>query len=139
ERARRSISADIVAENRSVCRFVGSIASTRLMAGRKPMSSMRSASSRTRTSSVDRSTALRSVRSSRRPGVAITTLAPHPQVRDLGANVRAADHDHAAVTLDVIQLAVILLNLECELARRSEHQHAHSTSRAFTDLLNDGK
>ncbi len=71
-----SMFADIVAENKSVWRFVGSIASTRRIAGRNPMSSMRSASSRTRTSTLDKLTAPRSVRSSSRPGVAINTAAP---------------------------------------------------------------
>ena len=44
------ISASNVAENSSVCRSAGTLARMRLIAGRKPMSSMRSASSSTSTS-----------------------------------------------------------------------------------------
>ena len=39
---------DIVAEKKSDCRALGSFEMMRLMSGRKPMSSMRSASSRTK-------------------------------------------------------------------------------------------
>jgi hypothetical protein len=50
-RARVAISRGMVALKNSVCRFAGSCRSTRRMSGRKPMSSMRSASSSTSTSS----------------------------------------------------------------------------------------
>ena len=50
------ISSGNVAENSRFCRFAGSSASTRLMSGRKPMSSMRSASSRTNVSTREKLT-----------------------------------------------------------------------------------
>ena len=66
----------IVAEKNSVCRVVGMVFRIRLSAGKKPMSSMRSASSSTSTSTPPRFTSLRSRKSHRRPGVAITICAP---------------------------------------------------------------
>ncbi len=45
------ISGGMVAEKKSVCRCLGSAAMTRFTSWMKPMSSMRSASSRTNTSS----------------------------------------------------------------------------------------
>ncbi|MNR27708.1 hypothetical protein D3C85_1449930 [compost metagenome] len=68
--ARVLISLEKVAENSSVWRSFGSIASTFLMSWMKPMSSMRSASSSTRISTPDRSTVFWPAWSSRRPGVA---------------------------------------------------------------------
>ncbi len=66
-----------VAENSRVWRFCrGSLARMRLIDGRKPMSSMRSASSSTRISMPDRSTLRRSRWSSRRPGQAISRSTP---------------------------------------------------------------
>ena len=76
ERASCSICSDMVAENSSVCRLAGSRLSTLRIAGKNPMSSMRSASSSTSTSIIDRSIAPRSVRSSKRPGVATTIATP---------------------------------------------------------------
>ena len=51
-----SISAGMVALNIRVCRRTGSLAMTRLTSWTKPMSSIRSASSRTKISTPDRST-----------------------------------------------------------------------------------
>ncbi len=59
-----------------VCRIFGRIEAIRRMAGRNPMSSMRSASSRTSVCSAPKATSLRSRKSSRRPGVATTRRAP---------------------------------------------------------------
>ena len=57
-------------------RFGGSFEMMRLMSGRNPMSSMRSASSSTNSSTRSRYTTPCVMRSMRRPGVAITTSAP---------------------------------------------------------------
>ena len=73
---RRVISGGIVAEKNSVWRVKGTSLQMRSMSGMKPISSMRSASSMTRISMAFRSRPPRSVKSSRRPGVAITTSAP---------------------------------------------------------------
>ena len=74
--ARRVISGGIVAEKKKVCRVNGTSLQMRSMSGMKPMSSMRSASSITRISMPVRSSLPRSAKSSRRPGVAISTSAP---------------------------------------------------------------
>ncbi|MCY1557603.1 hypothetical protein D9M68_944650 [compost metagenome] len=66
-----------VAENSRVWRFcLGSLARMRLIEGRKPMSSMRSASSSTRISMPDRSTLRRSMWSIKRPGQAMIRSTP---------------------------------------------------------------
>src|SRR4030067_419621 len=74
--ARRFISSGMVAEKRRVCRSLGSRLSIFLISGKKPMSNMWSASSRTRTSSRDRLMVACPIWSSRRPGQATTISAP---------------------------------------------------------------
>ena len=76
EPATFSIERSIVAENRSVWRDFGVAATIFLTEGRKPMSSMRSASSSTSTSTWERCAAPCSMRSMRRPGVAMSTSQP---------------------------------------------------------------
>ena len=71
-----SISFDSVAENSSDWRLNGSAFTMRRMSGRKPMSSIRSASSSTRCFTNEKSAAPWPMRSSRRPGVATTMSAP---------------------------------------------------------------
>ena len=66
---------DIVAEKSRVCRFTGRSARILRMAGRNPMSSIRSASSRTRIRTELSDTSFRFARSSIRPGVATITWA----------------------------------------------------------------
>ncbi|MNS84626.1 hypothetical protein D3C72_1184590 [compost metagenome] len=74
--ARALISSENVAENSRFWRFGGSTASTFLMSRMKPMSSMRSASSRIRISTFDRSTVPWPMWSSKRPGVATRMSTP---------------------------------------------------------------
>ena len=71
-----SISFESVAENMRVCRFTGSLRITRRMLGRKPMSSIRSASSSTRCCRPEKSPLRRSMRSRRRPGHAMMMSTP---------------------------------------------------------------
>ena len=66
----------IVALKNRFCRFCGKSATTLRMSWIKPMSSMRSASSSTKTSSFLRLTAFWPIKSSRRPGVATSTSTP---------------------------------------------------------------
>ena len=73
---RRWISGGMVAEKNRVWRVKGMSLQMRSMSGMKPMSSMRSASSMTRMSTPCSSSLPRSVWSSRRPGVAISTSTP---------------------------------------------------------------
>ena len=68
--------ASMVAENSSVWREAGVAPMIFFMAGQKPMSSMRSASSSTSTSTSPRRTAPCSMRSTRRPGVAMRMSTP---------------------------------------------------------------
>ena len=77
-------SAGSVAENSSVWRSRGSIATIRFMSWMKPMSSIRSASSSTRNSTARRSTSRWPTRSSSRPGVAMTTSTPFIRAADCG-------------------------------------------------------
>ena len=75
----------IVAENSSVWRLLGTAFTMRRTLGQKPMSSMRSASSSTSTSTESRLTALRSMRSIRRPGVATSMSQPALILRICGS------------------------------------------------------
>ena len=75
------ISFDSVAERSSVWRLAGTVVMIRFSGGRKPMSSMRSASSSTTISMPDRSMVRRSRWSIRRPGVATTISTPRRRVR----------------------------------------------------------
>ena len=69
-------SSESVAEKSRVCRDAGVFDTMRRMSGRKPMSSMRSASSRTRVSTCERLQSPELMRSMRRPGVATTRSHP---------------------------------------------------------------
>ena len=71
-----SIGGGIVAENSMVCRVSGSLSQMNSMSGIKPISSMRSASSITRSSQPLSRILPRSNRSIKRPGVAISTSTP---------------------------------------------------------------
>ena len=73
---RRSTVLSMVAEKKRLWRFFGSNDRIFSMAGRKPMSSMRSASSRTTVETAPSWINLRPMKSSRRPGVAMTTWTP---------------------------------------------------------------
>ena len=73
---RLRISSGKVAENSRFCRCTGRSAMMRLMSGRNPMSSMRSASSSTRIETWLNMTVLFCTWSSRRPGVATRTSTP---------------------------------------------------------------
>ncbi len=72
----RSTSFSIVAEKNRLWRDFGRADRIFSIAGRKPISSMRSASSSTTVDTVRRSISLRFRKSSRRPGVAITICTP---------------------------------------------------------------
>jgi transglutaminase-like putative cysteine protease len=74
--ASSAIACGMVAENSMVCRSTGNSLTILRMSRMKPMSSMRSASSSTSTLSASKRTWPCSIRSSRRPGVAITRSMP---------------------------------------------------------------
>ena len=96
--AMRSTSPSSVAENSIVWRSLGVAAMMRSTSGRKPMSSMRSASSRTRILVFLSETAPRSMRSSRRPGVATRICARRASFAcfcDAGAAVDGCDREVA--------------------------------------------
>ena len=94
------------------------------MSRMKPMSSIRSASSRTRISTGDRSIVRWPTWSSRRPGVATTISGPGPQRADLGLEADAAvDRGGADRAVGAVG-ADALLDLERELAGRGEDEDA---------------
>ena len=76
ELAKVSISGGIVAEKKSVCRFAGRSFSMRLMSWIKPMSSIRSASSKTKKSRVLSEMNPWVIKSNKRPGVATKICTP---------------------------------------------------------------
>ena len=78
ESARAAMSRGMVAENSSVWRFAGSVARM------KPMSSMRSASSRTSTSTAPSLACPCPMRSSKRPGVATRMSTPRASAETCG-------------------------------------------------------
>src|SRR6476660_9926114 len=79
--ARSAISRGIVAEKNSVWRLLGSLVTILRMSWMKPMSSMRSASSSTKTSTRSSWTARLCMRSRSRPGVATRTSTPFVSAR----------------------------------------------------------
>ena len=81
---RRAISAGMVAENSSDWRFAGRAAMILRTSRTKPMSSIRSASSRTNTWIPPRSSRPCFMRSSRRPGVAVTMSTPRQRASTWG-------------------------------------------------------
>ena len=114
----------MVAEKNRVCRSVGSLATILRMSWMKPMSSMRSASSRTRTSTSLRRSALLRTRSSRRPGRRDQHVDAVHQGADLLAHRHAADGQRrvdaqvAAIGVEAVE------DLARQFARRAEHQRA---------------
>jgi hypothetical protein len=76
ERARSPTSPSSVAEKSMVWRSTGSLRTIRSTCGLKPMSSIRSASSRTSVRMLESESILRSTRSVSLPGVAMTMCAP---------------------------------------------------------------
>ena len=105
------------------------------MSRMKPMSSMRSASSRMKICTSASDTARCSHRSSRRPGVATRMSQPWRALSICGFSDTPPKIDQRA---QVAVLAVVddaLRNLCGELARRREHQRARIASAAGAQLL----
>ena len=88
------------------------------------MSSIRSASSMTRISIAFRSRPPRSVKSSRRPGVAMTTSAPRAILALLIAERDAADQEREVELVVDAVFAERLLDLGGEFARRLQNERA---------------
>ena len=120
--ARRVISGGMVAEKNSVWRVNGTSLQMRSMSGMKPMSSIRSASSMTRISIAFRSRPPRSVKSSRRPGVAMTTSAPRAILASWSPNDDAADQERKVQLVVDAVFAERLFDLGGELARRLQDE-----------------
>src|SRR5689334_15580563 len=49
-----------------------------------------------------------------------------PQIVDLRFDIRTANHENAVISFHVIQLAVVLLDLQSELARGSKHEYTNA-------------
>ena len=112
----------MVAEKHRVCRFAGSTDKIRRMAGRNPMSSMRSASSSTRMLTWRRSANLRFIRSCKRPGVAITSSEPARRLLNLGLLGYSSDDERGFRHFADAQLFVLFVNLHCELTGWKQDQ-----------------
>ena len=118
------ISSENVAENSRFCRFFGSSARMRLMSRMKPMSSIRSASSRTRISTRERSRLPWPWWSSSRPGRGDEDVDSALQLRGLRADADAAEDHHRRLLRVLAVDANAFLDLRRELARRREDQRA---------------
>ena len=121
-RASETIAAGIVAENSIVWRVSGVCLSRRSTSGRKPRSSISSASSRTSDFTWEMSSALRFIRSIRRPGVPTTTSTPAASAsswRLVGHAAVDGEHADAAVLAGHRQ---VLAHLERELTGRGDDQ-----------------
>ncbi len=114
----------MVAEKNSVWRSAGMAAMIFLTVGRKPMSSMRSASSRTRMRTLPRSTSLRPRKSNSRPGVAMSTCAPLRMACNCASLAEAADDDGGANAGARGHLGEGLVDLHGEFARGAEDDGA---------------
>ena len=94
------------------------------IAGRKPMSSIRSTSSSTSISTEFRFTWRRRRKSSSRPGVATTSRGPRPSWSNCTFSLRAPAHQHGVGLRLRRNLAVRLEHLHRQLARRQQDQRA---------------
>ena len=117
----RPTSPSSVAENSSVWRSRGVILTIRSTTGLKPMSSMRSASSRTSSSIWSSATARRSIRSSSRPGVATSTC-ELPGLLGLVVDADAAVDGGDLQPAGVHDAGQLVDDLRGQLARRREHE-----------------
>jgi hypothetical protein len=57
----------------------------------------------------------------------------------LRSDIRAADHEHALVGFQVIELDVVLLDLERQFSRGRKHEHTNAGARLGAEVLNDGE
>ena len=127
----RRISVGMVAVKNSVCRVNGTSLQIRSISGMKPMSSMRSASSITRSSTPVSSSPPRSVWSSNRPGVAIRTSTPRVELAVLVSERDAADQRGDVEFLAGAVSVKVFLDLGGELAGWLQDQGPrHSRPRA---------
>ena len=121
-RARATIAAGMVAENSIVCRVSGVRLNRRSTSGRKPRSSISSASSSTSAWTCERSRALRLARSMRRPGVPTTMSTPDCEGVELGVVADAAVDGEDAQPEVLAGEVEVVGDLERELAGRRDDQ-----------------
>ena len=103
----------------------------------KPMSSMRSASSRITVWTRSSRSSPRRIRSSTRPGVPTTTGVAPLEGGDLAFHARAAVDGHRADVAEDADATNLLGHLHAQLAGRRQHQRLHVPGRRV-DLLDDG-
>ena len=121
-RASATIAAGMVAENSIVCRVSGVWRSSRSTSGRKPRSSISSASSRTRACTWEMSSARRFIRSMSRPGVPTTTSTPDGEGVELGVVADAAVDGQDADAAVLAGQVEVVGHLERELAGRGDDE-----------------
>ena len=125
----------MVAEKNRVWRCFGSLPTMRRMSWMKPMSSMRSASSRTKISTVSRLTARSCTRSSSRPGVATRTSTPLAMARIC---LPIGTPPMASVTATFMMPAIGLEavdDLAGQFSRRAQHQDAAALALGTNAIL----
>ena len=120
----------------SVCRVGGTDLRIDSTAGRKPMSSIWSASSRTTISTLSSRMALRSIRSISRPGVATTSWQPVPSSRCCWKIDSPPTTATARVRRPKRELLELAADLDDQLARRGQDQGLRAAV-ALVDLLQD--
>jgi hypothetical protein len=133
----RAMGGGIVALKKSVWRFAGTCLRIRRISGRKPMSSIRSASSSTRILE------LRELRvgarkwSSRRPGRGDDDVHAAAEGVLLRPHADAAEHRGAGDRRVDGQIHQVLVDLRRQLARRRQHQRARRAARLVHQRVQD--
>ena len=134
----RWIGGGTVALKSSVCRSAGHWRRIFSMSGRKPMSSMRSASSRTTISSSFSSSVRRLMWSSTRPGVPTITSAPRRSFSIWLANRLAAVDGHAVQSPAVREFDHFAAHLHGQFAGGNENQRPGRLAAMRFQHLDDG-
>ena len=130
------MSSDSVAENSRFWRFAGRWDRIRRTLGQKPMSSMRSASSRTRISTFEEIDIFALVQVDQAPRRGHEHLDAALQALDLRLVLHAADDDARPLTGVLAYDRGDLLDLLCEFSRRGHDERARR-SRAHSDTLHE--
>ena len=137
-RASATIGGGMVALKNSVCRFAGRWRRMRRMSGRKPMSSMRSASSSTRYSRpVELRVRLRGSDRAGGPGVATMTSTPLRKACSCGPMPTPPKTAAPVIGVCTARSFEVLEDLRRQLARRRQHQRARRAARPVDQLVQD--
>ena len=132
-----AITGGMVAENSSVCSRAGRRAMIRLRSGRKPMSSMRSASSRTSVCSWSKRAWFCRMWSSSRPGVATSSSTPARSAFSCGP-IGVPPTRRPTRSVGVVgQAQADVVDLLGQLARGRDDQRLRRAARQVQELVQD--